>query len=144
MRKSAFTLLEIIIVVVIISILSIFVISKAQTSIDSSIKTKIKSDIALIRNSITKVKTKKILLKEGSSILLDDANINEKNSKLFNVILAFPLMSTTKEMQEIGKWIKISSKDYMIYFDDKNNLEFSFENDSFNCKSLLSLCKEFE
>lgn len=142
--KKAFSLLELIIVIVVISIISSFVISKVNDSINSSVKTKVKSEIALIRNQIAKTKTKNILLKNDSLIVLDKASVNIEKSKLFSNILDFPLISTTKEKKESGKWIKVSDNKYMIFTKDEENLEFSFIDDSFICKSAISLCNNYE
>lgn len=142
--KKAFTLLEIIVVIIIVSFLSAFIISKVQSSFDLTIQTKIKSDIALIRNSIAKLKTKNILLNDKTLILLDNEEINKENSRLFNKILDFPLLSTTEEIKELGKWIKISSNKYMVFADENKNLEFIFEDNFFNCLSSKSICNEFE
>lgn len=142
--KKAFSLFEIIIVTIVISIIASFSISKINDSLNKSIKLKIKSEIALIRNSIDKIKTKKILLKENSLTILDDATVNLQNSKLFSKILDFPLISTNKETKEIGKWIKLSDKSYWIFITDDEYLEFYFENNSFICKSASSLCKDYE
>lgn len=142
--KKAFTLLEIIVVIIIVSFLSAFIISKVQSSFDLTIETKIKSDLALIRNSITKLKTKNILLNDKTLISLDNEEINKENSRLFDKILDFPLLSTTKEIKEFGKWIKVSSNKYMVFSNDNKSLEFIFEDNSFNCLSTKSLCNEFE
>jgi len=142
--KNAFSLLEIIIVVVIISILTTFIISKSQDSIDMATKTKIKSEITLIKNSIAKQKTKKVLLDNEELSSLDDANINQLNSKLFNRILDFPLISTNNSIKEIGKWIKSSSTKYKIYITNEQYLEFEFINNSFKCLNSIELCKDFE
>lgn len=142
--KRAFSLLEIIIVIVVISIISSFIISKTNDSFNISVKTKVKSEIALIRNSISKQKTKNILKKDDSSFFLDKASINTENSKLFSNILDFPLISTTKEIKELGKWIKIGDVNYKIFVNNEENLEFTFEGNSFNCKSEISLCGEYE
>lgn len=142
--KRAFSLLEIIIVITVISIISSFIISKTNDSFQTSVKTKIKSEIALIRNSITKQKTINILLKDDSSFSLDVASTNTENTKLFSNILDFALISTTKEKKELGKWIKTSDINYMVFINEKENLEFSFEENSFICKSEISLCSEYE
>lgn len=142
--KRSFSLFELIIVLVIISILATFIISKAKSSIDASIKVKVKSDIALIRSSISRVKTKNILLQKDMSFTLDDADENKKGSLLFENILDFPLVSTTSSIKEYGQWIKKSSTKYLVYLSSDIFLSFEFENDSFDCKSELKLCKEYE
>lgn len=142
--KRAFSLLELIVVIAIITIVSGFIISKSSDSLDMQIKAKIKSEIALIRNQILKQKSKNILLKNNSNFTLDEASINIEKSKLFSNILDFPLISTTKEKKKPGQWIKISNKKYKIFINSEENLEFSFEDNMFICKSKISLCNEYE
>ena len=105
LMRKAFSLFEVIIVIIIISIISSFIITKVNDSLNSSVKTKVKSEIALIRNSIAKLKTKNILLKNDETFSLDEAPINIQNSELFSNILDFTLISSTKEIKELGKWI---------------------------------------
>lgn len=142
--KSAFSLFELIIVILILSILVSFIVLNVSSSLDSSIKVKIKSEIALIRNSISKYKTKKILLANGNLIVLDDAQVDTNKTKLFNNILDFPLTSSSTQYKLIGNWIKKTSSKYIIYIKKEAFLEFKLEDNSFNCKSSISLCKEFE
>ena len=142
--KKAFSLFEIIIVLVIFSILISFIISKSESSISSSTKIKIKSEIALIRSSISKLNTKKILLQEESDFSLDDAKVDVLNTELFENILDFPLISTNSTKKEIGSWIKSSTNKYLIYIEEDIFLKFEYENRSFECKSDVSICKEFE
>lgn len=142
--KSAFSLFELIIVILILSILVSFIALNVSSSLDSSIKVKIKSEIALIRNSISKYKTKNILLGKGTLIVLDDAQIDTNKTMLFNNILEFPLISTSRQYKVVGNWIKKTSIEYIIYIKKDAILEFKLEDNSFNCKSSISLCKEFE
>jgi len=142
--KSAFSLLELIVVILIVSILASFIISKSETSIDFSIKTKVKSDIALIRSSISKLKTNKILLNDEFINSLDSASINSNKSMLFSKVLDFPLISTTEENKKIGNWIKSSATEYMVYLNTTKALKFNFENNYFVCKSDLDLCIDYE
>lgn len=142
--KKSFSLLEIIVVVIIISILASFVIEKSNDSLEFANKTKMKSEIAMIRNSITKQNTSQILLNNENILSLDEAFINEEKSELFKNILDSPLISTSLEKKELGKWIKFSINEYKIYLSENDSLEFKFENNSFRCISIEKLCKEFE
>jgi prepilin-type N-terminal cleavage/methylation domain-containing protein len=105
--KKAFSFLEIIIVILIISIISTFLIIKTSSSLDFVNKTNINADIAQIRSSISKENSKNVLLNDTSISKLDDANIEEEKSLLFSNILDKPLISTNSLKKEIGKWIKI-------------------------------------
>ena len=88
MRK-AFSLFELIIVVIVISIIATFIIQKSNDSITLTNKMKIKSEIALIRNAISKQKASNTLLSNNDSIVLDTASINVEHSELFKNILDF-------------------------------------------------------
>merc|ERR1711879_1039199 len=96
------------------------------------------------RNSISKINSKNILLKNDFLDSLDEAEINENKNELFTKILDFPLISTTKEMKKLGAWIKTSDTKYMVFINEDLNIEFNFEDNSFTCKSDISLCTEYE
>jgi len=142
--KKAFSLLEIIIVILIISIVSTFLIIKTSSSIEFTNKTSVKADIAQIRSSISKENSKNTLSGDDYISKLDDANINEEKSLLFSNILDKPLISTNSLKKEIGKWIKSSFTKYKIYITNEQYLEFEFTNNSFKCLSSIELCKDFE
>ena len=142
--KNAFSLLEVIVVLVIVSALTTFIVSKSETSIDLALKTKIKSEIALIRTSISKIKTKNILLNNDNSISLDNASLNVAGNELFSEVLDFPLISTSEEKKESGKWIKVSANEYIVYLADEKKLTYNFTDNFFVCNSELSICKEYE
>lgn len=142
--KNSFSLLELIAVIVIVSIMLGFILLNVKDSLNSSVKTRIKSEVTLIRNSIVRNKTKDVLLGEQYSLKLDNEVANIDKSELFKNILDFPLTSTTKELKVIGNWIKKSSTQYIIYLEDNLFLEFEYENNSFSCKSQITLCKEYE
>lgn len=142
--KSSFSLFEIIVVLIIISILTSYIVSNMNSSLDLSNKTQVRSQIALIRSSINKQKTKNILLQNSDNFVLDNAQINQKNSELFKNVLDFPLISTTSSLKVLSKWIKKSSNEYIVFIDNNTFLEFKYENFTFDCKSNLELCKEYE
>lgn len=142
--KKAFSLLELIFVILLISILSSFVISNLKDSLSFGNEAKIKSEIALIRNSISKKLTENELLNIDENIVLDSASFEVENSKLFDNILQSPLISTTSGKKELAKWIKTSSNSYKIYISDDQFLQFNFNNNSFECVSNKDLCESFE
>ncbi len=108
-------------------------------------KIKIKSQIILIQNGIKKILNKNILLSSGILLKhLDDALINKDKEKLFSKLLDFEIFSTTLLNKERGKWIKISQNKYITYLNKNLFLSYSFENNSFVCKSINIICKEFE
>lgn len=142
--KRAFSLIEIIIVIVIISIVTSFLIGKYANSLTNSTKITIKADIALINSSISKQNSKNTLLNEEKISSLDNATFDQKNSLLFTKVLDKPLVSTNQIEKSLGKWIKISSNRYRVFFEKDKYLEYQFIDNSFKCKSSLELCMEFE
>ncbi len=142
--NKGFTLLELIVVLVILSIIFGFAFLKYKDFYEYSNKTKIKSEIALIRSSIQKLNSENILKNIDNIISLDDEQLNLENSQLFKNILDFPLLSTTKEKKEEAKWIKTSSNSYEIYLNSNDSLKFKYQNGIFKCLSETILCKEFE
>jgi len=118
--SKAFSLLELIVVVLILIVISSFFISKYQFINDTSNLTKLKSDVVLIQNTIAKLKQKNILLnKSENDILLDELKVlNEKS------------------------WIKESENKYSFLFSDDKKVKFTFKDKSFICIEPNEICKE--
>lgn len=142
--KKAFSLFELILVLIIISIIASYIVVNSKDSLSFSQKTSIKSDIALIRSAIQRKNSKNVLLNKSEGFSLDEAKVNKKDEELFKNILKIPLISTSDSKKEIAKWIKVSTNSYKVYLNEKLSLEFDFTNGTFVCKSEISLCKEYE
>lgn len=142
--KKSFSLLEIVFTIFIISIITTFFVIKSQNSLEFSKKVKIKSDIALIKDSINKKFAKTILLDSNKQIILDNALINKENEKLFSNIIEKPFFSTDNYIKELSKWIKLSDDRYAVYIDKNSRLEFMFKDNRFECKNEIKICKEYE
>lgn len=142
---KAFSLLEIIISIILISIILSFAIPKFKQSIDNTNLVTLKSQIALIRNSLNKEKTKSILLSNEDIITkLDDAQNDKKDEQLFSKILDFQILSTDSKTNQLGKWIKINELSYKFLVSLDKSIIFDFENQAFICKSDENICKEIE
>lgn len=142
---KAFTLLELLFVIAIISIILTFAIPKFNNISNNSKITELKSNVAIIRNNISKLKTKQILLNQDSSIdSLDDAIVDKNGEVLFNKVLDFSILSTTSSINKVGKWLKISNNSYKYILSSSKNVEFLLEDNIFKCKSSFEICKEIE
>ena len=142
--SRAFSLLEIIFVLLIISIIISFFIGKFGNSLKSAYKINVKAEVSLIKNSINKINSKKILLNENLLTKLDEALVEKEKTLLFENVLQIPLVSTNSVKKDLGKWIKTSSNKYKIYFTSNKYLEFEYKNNAFSCLSEINLCREFE
>ncbi len=143
MKIKSFSLLEIIIAIVLIAVITSFAIPKfTNMNYNANIST-LKSQLALIQNAIVNQKSKNILLSNNEEIIsLDEATLNSSGEKLFEKVIDFPIISTNNTKKESGMWAKISNNFYTFYLSSDKNIEFSFENEKFLCKSSVELCKE--
>ena len=150
MNKSM-TILEIIFVILLISIITSYVIPKLFTHFEDTTIIKIRSDINLIRDSIAYNKNQNILLNKDQIYIkyLDNAPINIANEQLFigyenEKLLKYPIISTSINSNEIGKWIKISQNIYKIFINKTNFIEFIYNNQNgiFDCDYKIDLCLE--
>lgn len=140
---KALSILEIIIVILIIAIILTFAIPKFNSISYNSNLTKLKSDVFLIQNGINELKKKSILLQnENSEVILDEASVNTSSQKLFENILQFPLISSSKNEYKEASWIKISSSSYSYVLSKEQIVSFKLSNDVFECKSPDEICKD--
>lgn len=146
----AFSLIEVIFVIVVLSIISYFAIGKFGNVVNLSIKTKISSDIAMIRLSLANEKQNLLLSNERKTIdTLDNAPINKQGELLFggnnNIkLLNYPIISSSQESAKGGDWVKISTNKYLAFLDINSSVEFIFDNitNRFDCNNTDILCKE--
>jgi prepilin-type N-terminal cleavage/methylation domain-containing protein len=138
MFKKAFTLLEIIFVVTIIAIIITVAIPKLDESLNKTNIIKIKNDITMIRDGITKYKNKMILQNNHTTL----EKLDEDSDKLFSKILIYPIISSI--LQKANSWSKISDTTYKIYLNSQDNLLFIYDkhNYTFDCDNENDLCKK--
>lgn len=142
--KKSFTLLEIIIVVLLISLISTFVYSSFSGVSKESNLIKLKSDLAFIRTQISKKINQNILLSKNEDIVLDEAKIDTKDESLFSNVVDLNIMATTSQSNEIGKWIKSSQNRYDFIYDDSKTISFEFKENKFLCISSNELCSKVQ
>jgi type II secretory pathway pseudopilin PulG len=132
-----------IIAIVLIAIITSFAIPKfTNLNYNKNIST-LKSQLALIQNAITNQKSKNILLSNNQELTsLDEATLNSSGEKLFSKVIDFSVISTNNTKKESGMWAKISNNSYTFYLSSDKNIDFSFENEKFLCKSSVELCSE--
>jgi len=132
--KKSFSLLEIIVVIILISIISLIAFPKLFLNVTNASYIKIKSDISLVRSAIIHNRNQNIISGKGEAYMLylDDAKVNTVNEKLFmgtsdEKLLQYPIISTSNETAEIGKWIKTTKNHYKIYINKLESIEFVYD-----------------
>ena len=99
----------------------------------------------MIQNAISQKINKNILLSNNLSISnLDEAVINKKDEELFTNVLNFNIKATNQSENKPGKWIKTAENKYTFIISEDLEVKYSFEDNSFICKSLLEICSKVE
>ncbi|MCT7549020.1 type II secretion system GspH family protein [Aliarcobacter butzleri] len=139
---KAFSLIEIIVVLLIVAIITTFAMIKFNQVTNKTHLVTLKSQLALIQSGISKQKNKNILLSNFPNISsLDDASTNVNNQELFKKVIDFSILSTNTSDRKLGSWAKVSQNSYIFYL-ESNPINFVLENNSFVCKSQEDICKE--
>jgi general secretion pathway protein G len=139
--KKAFTMIELIFVIVILGILSSIAISKMAVTRDDAIITKGRSQVASIRNAITLAKS--IRMMEGKASLYPDT-LDSSAGKLFDMakdgtkLLDYPIY----EKKADGHWTKKSNNVYTFNVLG-SGIDFTYNNTSgsFDCDHTNKTCK---
>lgn len=136
--KRAFSLIEIIFTIAIISIILIVAIPKFGDTLNNANTNKIKSDILIIKEGINNYKNKMIL--KGETTTLE--SLDDNDQYLFHKILQNPIEASSNIA--FGSWTKTSSVTYRVYVEDGNSVEFVYDSDdySFECDEDNLLCQE--
>jgi len=137
--KKAFTVLELVFVIVIIGILSAVAIPKLSSTVEDAYKTKAKDTVASVRIALSTLRQKNIL--KGN---FDDINYSTIGETFSNLLTIGIKKCTT---DGCGGWETTDT--------DANHPEFTFhapsgdvvfkvENNMLNCTSAESVCKEYD
>ena len=135
MRK-AFTMIELIMVIVILGILSSIAVSKMAVTRDDAILTKGRSQVASIRSAISLIKSKNMMTGNGLyPPFLDDEHITN-DKKLFDgnssigKLLDYPIYAKN----ENGNWIKTAQNSYVFKaLNTDINFTYNPNDGSFDC-----------
>lgn len=134
-NHSAFTMIELIFVIVVLGILSAIAIPRLAASRDDAVIVKGKSQVAAIRSGISLQKSKRML--EGTTPFIPTA-LDATTGRLFNYsdgntsnILEYPILS---EANKDGAWVKTGTENTYefrvmgtahTFFYDKNTGTFN-------------------
>ena len=149
--KRAVTYLELIFIITIIAILSYSLLSYSTKSINTAQITKLRSQIALIRNAIENNYMNRVMLNPNSGYIqkLDDAPSDVYNRTLFNgynedMLLDAMIFSVTEANHKIGEWIKLDDRRYKVYMTNSEYVIFTYDSKEgrFDCDFKNSWCKE--
>ena len=149
--KPAFTLLELVFVIVVIGILAAIAVPKLMVTRNDAVIVKGKSQVSAIRNGISLQKSRNML--KGDSTPYPDKldnvttyNVNDQKLFYFNDgnssnILEYPIYS---KKNADGHWVKTAQFSYAYYVTHDTNVSFDYNNTtgSFDCNHTDTNCKQ--
>ena len=148
--KKAFSMLELVFVIVIIGILAAVAIPRLSATRDDAVIAKVRTDISNIRSAIANLHTKNLMKGDASyPPALDDAKKNTEDEELFDGnstighLLDYPIYSKNAD----GHWMKTGDTNYTVKVMN-TDVKFNYysSNGHFDCKNINSgnadsLCK---
>ncbi len=154
-NRKAFTMLELVFVIVVIGILSAIAIPKLAATRDDAVITKARSEVASVRSSMATERQKRILRGDFTAITAVDGAVNATgndvaifdffdNVDTTNKVLEYPLRTCATGTAR-GCWIGSGTNEYRFRMPhNSNNVDFNITNNRFECKSTNSAadCKE--
>ena len=149
--KKAFTMVELVFVIVVIGILAAIAIPRLMITRKDAVIVKGKSQISAIRNGISLQKSRNMLKGDATPYpdKLDNINVyNVDNKALFyfndgnsSNILEYPVYS---KANEDGHWVKTSSNTYAFFVTRDKNISFDYNSTtgSFDCNHADLDCQQ--
>jgi len=127
MKKSAFTVIELIFVIVVLGILASIAVPKFTATRDDAIISRARAQVSAIRSAIMTEHQRGIL--QGQSNwppLIDDAQdiVDEElfDGNSSNRLLDYPIYSKNSQ----GGWMKLRDNDYQFYVTLTNLVDFNY------------------
>jgi general secretion pathway protein G len=149
-KRFAFTMLELVFVIVVIGILAAVAVPKFMVTRTDAVIVKGKSNVQAIRNGIALQKSRNMLQGDSTPYpkKLDNVNTyNVKSQKLFyyndgnsSNILEYPIYS---KKNADGHWLKTAADKYAYFVTQDENVSFDYNRTagSFDCDHSKQNCK---
>lgn len=147
--RPAFTMIELVFVIVVLGVLAAVAIPRLATSRDDAVLVKGKSQVSAIRSGISLQKSKRML--EGTTPFIpasldSSTNYSAANERLFNFadgnssnILEYPIYSNTTQD---GSWIKTDTDSYVFNLGRTTvTFDYNATTGSFDCNHANADCK---
>jgi general secretion pathway protein G len=138
----AFTMIEMIFVIVVLGILAAVAIPRLAASRDDAVLVKGKSQVSAIRSGISLLKSKRLMEGNTSPISELDNNMSTaENQPLFHGgadgnILEYPIYSKEGD----GNWKKTTSPNGYTYYLNGGGVEFIYTSNTFDCNHTSTEC----
>ena len=140
--RRAFTMIELVFVIVVIGILAAIAVPKFSATRDDATLVKARTTVASIRSAISTEIQKRMMAGDFSGISNLGGVTNQYDKPIFDYfdgnssnsrILEYPIHSC-KTSTSRGCWMRTGSNSYRYYFSgSSNSVDFSVSNNRFDC-----------
>lgn len=143
--KKAFTMIELVFVIVVIGILAAIALPKFAATRDDATIVKGKATVANIQSGLVTERTRRIMRGDPKYPLSLDSNTTTSSTDgttpLFTQVLEKPVIAK----HGAGGWEKTAFKEYDFYINDSTTVTFRYDNSNgtFECNSSNSNCNNF-
>jgi len=142
--KPAFTMIELIFVIVVLGLLASIAVPKFAATRDDAIVSRARAQVSAIRSAIMTEHQRGILQGQSSwPPLIDDAHqvVGEElfDGNSSNKLLNYPIYSKNSQ----GGWMKLRDNDYQFYVTSTNLVDFNYStvDMTFDCEHTDANCK---
>jgi len=145
-HQKAFTMIELVFVIVVIGILSAIAIPKFAATRDDAIITKARATVAAVKSSVRTERQKRILkgdfanpitsLHNAANTVFDVFNADKDNQR--RQVLETTVYDCTKLGKTTGCWKVVNTNEYRFVLPDSTNVDFNLTKSRFTCKNPAS------
>jgi general secretion pathway protein G len=139
-KRTAFTLIELIFVIVVLGILASIALPKLGSTVEQALIAEAQGDVSSIRAAIASERQKELV--KGNNAYPNSLGGTSGNGKaLFGNVLTYPIYSKGQ-----GGWTQSSgdANKYTFTVETGNSVDFDYNNTTgiFNCDHTKTLCKK--
>lgn len=139
MKKNAFTLIELIFVIVVLGILAAIALPRIGSSVESAYIATAQGDVAAIRSAIASARQKELVKGNNKYITV----LSSGNSTLFDGNGSIPLLAYPIKAKSIGGWTKGAGESYTFTIDTGKSATFTYNSTTgkFDCTHTNIYCQ---
>lgn len=140
---KAFTMIELVFVIVVIGILAVIAIPKLSVTRDDAIITKAINTVSAVRSAIATERSKNIL--KGEFEDFNKTSIGYTTNQVFTELLEYPV-ERCSENDEKNCWVVGGSDSQPTYTfrGPTGNVTYTYKNKKFVCTSSEAICNDYD
>ncbi|MBD3791733.1 MAG: type II secretion system protein [Campylobacterales bacterium] len=140
--RKAFTMVELVFVIVVIGILAAIAIPKLAVTRDDAVITKAINTVAAVRSAIATERSKNILM--GNYDDFNKTSIGHTGTQVFTGLLEYPVAECTGSEKDCWVVGGTDSQPTYTFRGPTGDVIYTYKNKKFVCTSLEAVCKVYD